>query len=39
MFKKALADRGEFEKANLLFKKVHELNPVNATYLVHRGKT
>lgn len=39
MFMKALTEKGEFENADLLFKKVHEIHPENATFLVHRGKT
>lgn len=35
---KALSEKGAFEEADLLFKKVHEIYPENATFLVHRGK-
>lgn len=37
MHSKALSEKGEYEEADLLFKKVFELYPENATYLVHRG--
>lgn len=35
---KALSEKGAYEEADLLFKKVHEIHPENATFLVHRGK-
>lgn len=34
---KALSEKGAYEEADSLFKKVHEIYPDNATFLVHRG--
>jgi len=34
---KALSEKGAYEEADSLFKKVHEMYPENATFLVHRG--
>lgn len=34
---KALSEKGAYEEADSLFKKVHEIHPDNATFLVHRG--
>lgn len=34
---KALTEKGAYEEADLLFKKVYEIYPENATLLVHRG--
>lgn len=33
-----MSERGAYEEADSLFKKVHEIYPENATFLVHRGK-
>jgi len=37
MYLKALTEKKEYEEADLLFKKVYEIYPENATLLVHRG--
>lgn len=37
IFTKALSEKGAYEEADALFKKVHEIYPQNATFLVHRG--
>jgi len=33
-----MSEKGQYEEADSLFKKVHEIYPENATFLVHRGK-
>lgn len=33
-----MSEKGAYEEADSLFKKVHEIYPENATFLVHRGK-
>ncbi|VVC38199.1 Tetratricopeptide repeat,Tetratricopeptide repeat-containing domain,Tetratricopeptide-like helical [Cinara cedri] len=37
LYAQALSEKGAFEEADLLFKKVHEIYPDNATFLVHRA--
>ncbi|XP_050547936.1 mitochondrial import receptor subunit TOM70-like isoform X3 [Daktulosphaira vitifoliae] len=37
LYAQALSEKGAYEEADSLFKKVHEIYPENATFLVHRA--
>ncbi|XP_025425976.1 mitochondrial import receptor subunit TOM70 [Sipha flava] len=37
LYAQALSEKGAYEEADSLFKKVHEIYPDNATFLVHRA--